>query len=208
MNMSEKEKPLPQPPSTPFGFRKRFEQQGDCSRLIADQLAMAMAEGKLDEYIKQEMPDNEHARKLTQMMMGMSGMAGMPLPGLEQASEENTGNKPSENRSGAATSELKSPLQVPEDLVKAALDGDIKGLMQMLRREHEKTSPGTIATATHLDTQHTQGLDAGHGVNPSIEKEIVDALSVIAGDNGLTMDWLILRALKLYVQEYKKTGRL
>jgi hypothetical protein len=206
--MPEKEKPLPQPPSTPFGLRKKFEQQGDGSQLIADQLAMAMAEGKLDEYIKQEMPDNEHARKLTQMMMGMSGMAGMPIPGLEQASEEDTENKPSVNSGGAATSEVKSPAQAPEDLVKAALDGDIKGLMQMLRREHEKTRSATAATSAHLDIRHTQSLDAGQDVQPSIEKEIVEALAAIAGDNSLTMDWLILRALKLYVLEYKKTGRL
>ncbi len=140
--MSEKERPLPQPPSTPFGPKERFERHGDDSPLIADKLLMAMAEGKLDEYIKQEMSGNEQAMKLTQMMMGMSGMSGMALPGLVPASEKHTEEKAAEDSAGAAApSELENSVQPPEDLVKAALDGDIKGLMQILRREHEKINP-------------------------------------------------------------------
>lgn len=192
--MSEKEKPLPQPPSTPFGLKKRFEQAGDDSPLVADQLAMAMAEGKLDEYIEQEMPDNEHARKLA-MMMGMSGMAD-----IVQAPNKNAVERPGEE-SAEALSEAKGPLQPPEDLLKAAVDGDVKGLMEILRREHEKNNPGTAAPVY-------KGLAAEHGTTPVVEKEIVDALAAIADENSLTMDWLILRAIKLYVQEYKKTGKL
>jgi len=30
----------------------------------------------------------------------------------------------------------------------------------------------------------------------------------IAEDNSVSVDWLILRAIKVYVQEYQKTGRL
>ncbi|MGD0281781.1 MAG: hypothetical protein ABSB95_05415 [Dissulfurispiraceae bacterium] len=213
--MSEKERPLPQPPSTPFGPKKRFERGGDDSPLVADQLLMAMAEGKLDEYIKQEMPGSEQALKLTQMMMGMSGMSGMALPGLVPVSEKNMEEKASEDSAGAAPSELENPVQPPEDLVKAALDGDIKGLMQILRREHEKTNPAASSQKVSRlpgdpDTAHPQpeDLDAGQRVCPAIEKEIVDALAAIAGENSLTMDWLVLRALKLYVGEYKKTGRL
>lgn len=206
--MSEKEKALPLPPSTPFGSRRGFEQEGDSSRLIADQLAMAMAEGKLDEYIKQEMSDNEHARKLTQMMMGMSGISGMPLPGFEHPPVETGEDKPSGCCSGAAATESKSPVQVPEDLVKAALDGDLGGVMHMLRREHEKNRSGATASEARPAPSLEQRGDAGEGGSPAIEKEVLDALASIARDNSLTLDWLILRSLKLYVQEYKKSGRL
>jgi len=30
----------------------------------------------------------------------------------------------------------------------------------------------------------------------------------IAKDNSVTMDWIILRAIKVYVQEYLKNGKL
>ena len=200
--MSEKEKPLPQPPSTPFGQKKRFEQAVDDSPLVADQLAMAMAEGKLDEYIEQEMPDNEHARKLAMMMMGMSGMSD-----IVQAPNKNSVERPGEENAEAMP-EAKGPLQPPEDLVKAAADGDVKGLMEILRREHEKNNPGSIPAETHSGAPADKGSAAEHGTTPTVEKEIVVALAGIADENSLTMDWLILRALKLYVEEYKKTGRL
>ncbi len=199
--MSEKEKPLPHPPSTPFGQKKRFEQGGDDSPLVADELAMAMAEGKLDEYIEQEMPDNEHARKLAMMMMGMSGMAD-----LVQAPHKSAAERPDEESAGVP-SEAKGPVQPPEDLVKAAADGDVRGLMEILRREHEKNKPGSILSETRIEAPADKGLSAGQDATP-VEKEMVEALAEIADENSLTMDWLILRAIKLYVQEYKKTGRL
>jgi len=127
--MSEKEK-----------LRKRFEEQGEDGGLIADKLAAAMAEGKIDEFMKQELPDNEYARKLAQMMMGISGM--MPQKVSDFL--------------GTPVSGEQAPAQPPEDSMKS----------------------------------------------------VVDDLSAIAGDNGLTLDWLILRALKLYTQEYKRTGKL
>ena len=71
--MSEKEKPLPRPPKTPFG-RNRFEQREEDAPLMADRMAAAMAEGKLEEFMKEEMPDNDYARALASMMMGMTGM--------------------------------------------------------------------------------------------------------------------------------------
>jgi 3-polyprenyl-4-hydroxybenzoate decarboxylase len=30
----------------------------------------------------------------------------------------------------------------------------------------------------------------------------------IASENHVTVDWIIMRALKLYLEEYRKTGRL
>lgn len=198
--MSEKDKSLPKPPSTPFGIKKRFEQPGDESMLISDKLAMAMAEGKLEEYIKEEMSDNEQARKLTMMMMSMTGMAEMMPHDLAPAAMKDSEEKPAAESSDAG-SESKNNRQPPDDLVKAALDGDVKGLMDMLRREHEKINPGAADSVSAV-------LDTGRVAAPAVEKEVVEALAGIADENSLTMDWLILRALKLYVQEYKKTGRL
>jgi hypothetical protein len=37
---------------------------------------------------------------------------------------------------------------------------------------------------------------------------LIDALIQIARDNSVTVDWLILRAIKVYVHEYQKTGKL
>ena len=200
--MSEKERPLPQPRSTPFGLKKRFEQPGEDAPLVADKLAMAMAEGKLNEYMEQEMPDNEQARKLAMMMMGMSGMADIVPPAKKDAAER------PEEESEEVLREDKGPLQPPEDLVKAAADGDVKGLMELLQREYKKINPGSILSEAHIGNPADKRSAAEHGTTPAVEKEIVEALAAIADENSLTMDWLILRAMKLYVQEYKKTGRL
>jgi hypothetical protein len=69
-----KEKPLPKPRKAAFGRKKQFGQEEGQDALLADRLAAAMAEGKLEEFLKQEMPDNEYARSLATMMMGMTGM--------------------------------------------------------------------------------------------------------------------------------------
>jgi hypothetical protein len=41
-----------------------------------------------------------------------------------------------------------------------------------------------------------------------IDKELIDALVRIAADNSVTLDWIIFRAVKVYVEEYRKTGKL
>jgi len=79
--LSKKNKPLPRPPKTPFG-RRRAEPDGG-QDLLADKMAEAAALGKLDEFISHELPNSEHARKLAEMMMGMTGMmpgTGTPSP--------------------------------------------------------------------------------------------------------------------------------
>lgn len=135
--MPDNEKPLPGTPTSAFGQRSP-EDGSKNAPLMADQIAKAVAEGSLEEFIDKEMPDNEHARKLVSMMMGMTGMP--PPEGIEA--------------------------------------GPVK------------------AGKTGRDT------------TPAIDKEIIDQLIRIAADNNLTLDWLTLRALKLYVEEYLKTGRL
>ena len=41
-----------------------------------------------------------------------------------------------------------------------------------------------------------------------IEKDMLDTLMKIAFENKLSIDWLMARALKLYLEQYKKTGLL
>jgi hypothetical protein len=200
--MTKKENPLPKPPNSAFGRKNRFEQPDDQSALIADRMAGAMAEGKLDEFIKQEIPDNEYARKLASMMMGMTGMLPMgeaptaptPVEQQPQASESVP--------AGQVLPTAEIPTEVLEDVRKAIEGGDVKHLMKLLQQEHNKRTPGSEpATTEEVVTTPQPG-------QPAIDKDQVDALLQIAKDNSVSVDWLILRAIKVYVQEYQKTGKL
>lgn len=146
--MNEKEKPqrsLPRPPKTPFGGNRSSFGSEDAtdSSLLADKLAMAAAEGRLEDFLNSQLPDSEQARALAMMMLSMSGMA--------------------EHQSRSAISEM-SPKE-----------------MQNSRSSVEPTVQ---------------------------EKELIDKLIAIASDNNTTVDWLIMRALRIYIQDYERTGRL
>ncbi len=196
--MSEKEKPLPRPPKTPFG-RRRFDQGEGNAPLMAERMAVAMAQGKLDDFMKEEMPDNDYARTLAAMMMGMTGMmvpGGMPSGG-EKREEEHSGKgevvRPSEEvRSG----------QSSEGVISAALAGDVKGLMEILATEHKKRMPEPGSDpAGEKEMQESPGLSG-------LERKTLDRIVGIASENNVSVDWIVMRALKLYIQEYQKTGRL
>ncbi len=190
MTKTKKDKPLPKPSTTPFGGKKAFAREEDQEPLTADRMAAAMAEGKLDEFLQQEMPDNEYARNLATMMMGMTGM--MPVAGAPAGTPE--GALPEQTSAG----------EVPEDVRKAALSGDAKGLVDLLRREHRKRGSGAgeeVPETAAAEPVKTQDI-------PAIDKELVDALVQIAKDNSVTPDWIILRAIKVYIQEHRKTGKL
>jgi hypothetical protein len=201
-HMTKQDNPLPKPPNSAFGRKNRFEQPDEQAALLADRMAAAMAEGKLDEFIKQEMPDNEYARNLTSMMMGMTGMlpmGGAPIapPPVEQQ-PQSSGSVPTEQVLHAA----EAPAEVLEDVRKAIEGGDVKSLMELLRQEHRKRTPGSDPGTTE------EAIAAPSPAQPAIDKDHVDALLQIAKDNSVSVDWLILRAIKVYVQEYQKTGRL
>ena len=197
--MPKKEKPLPKPPSTPFGRKRSFEDNENRGPLMADQMAMAMSQGKLDEFLQKELPDNEHARKLAEMMMGMSGMmpsggfSGNPVPKTEEFTKapEEHGERSSEARP-------------PEDIVNAVQAGDLQGLMGLLAKEHAKRTGSSITDTPHEGKNSIAPSSAG----PAVDKEVIDLLMKIASDNDLSLDWLFFRALKRYVEEYKKTGNL
>ena len=198
--MSEKEKPLPKPPKTPFGRRRTGEEEPR-QPLMADRMAMAMAEGKLDEFMKENLPDNEQARQLAMMMMSMTGMGsmmppmGFPAPGIESAAEARADDQPGQGQ--------ETP--VPEDVMKAVYAGDMHQLMELLRREHQKRTGSEIPPPP----PSSPAGEARFNTAPAgIEKEVLDQLLEIASANSVTLDWLILRSMKVYIEEYRKTGRL
>jgi hypothetical protein len=200
--MTKKDKPLPKPPNKAFGRKNKFEQENESSSLMADRMAAAMAEGTLDEFIKQEMPDNEYAKSLASMMMGMTGM--LPMEGAR------TTQPPVEQRprpSGSMPTELappatEMPAEVLEDVRKAIDSGDVKGLMELLQQEHRKRTPGSEPG------MREEAVAMPSPAQPAIDRDQIDALLQIAKDNSVSVDWLILRAIRVYVQEYQKTGKL
>ena len=191
--MSDQEKPLPKPPKTPFGWKRSEEETGGQGQLMADQLAMAMAEGKLDEFMRQNMPDNEHARRLAMMMMGMTGM--MPPDAFPEAAQD-AGQQIPVQAAGTAEGE-----EVPDDVRQAIMSGNMEELKGLLMREHQKRT-GIVIDPLQTAIPGLSTAPAG------IEKEMLDQLISIASANSVTLDWLIMRALKVFVTEYQKTGRL
>ncbi len=198
--MPDDEKPLPRPPKTPFGkTRMTEEEQAGQAPLMADQMAMAAASGSLDQFMQQNIPDNEHARRLTLMMMGMTGM--IPpggYPGVESIQPSGVATQPEQTGQSSAEAD------VPDDVKQAIMSGDMDKLKGLLMREHAKRTGANIE-----ELQPTKAQEAGFNTAPSgIEKEVLDSLIKIASANSVTLDWLIMRALKVFIQEYQKTGRL
>ena len=201
--MSQNEKPLPKPTSTPFTRKKTGEHREEQEPLTADRMAQAIAEGKLDEFLQREMPDNEAARKMATMMMGMTGM--MPMGGPAMAPTSSVQEQPSLSHEMNAAEQISPPGEVPEDVRKAIESGDVKGLKDLLRREYLKRTPG----ATFVSNEEVAAPPPPQASGmPTIDKELIDAMIEIAKDNSVTMDWMILRAIKVYVEEYRKTGKL
>lgn len=193
--MPKKERPLPQPPRG-----KRFSEAAGKDELMFDKLQEAAAEGRLEKFIQENVPGGEYAQRLTEMMMGMSGM---PVTPAATAPGKSEGEK-----AGAGME------HVPSDILQAVREGNVETLQGLLKREHGK----------HEDTAGGKGPKKGKGKRAEevmagqdnavqfsgslIEKEVIDSLLEIGVDNGLSMDWLILRALKLYIKKYRETGQL
>ncbi|OGW33660.1 MAG: hypothetical protein A2X58_12920 [Nitrospirae bacterium GWC2_56_14] len=195
------DKPLPKPASTPFTRKKAGEHRED-QELTADRMAEAIAQGTLDEFLTREMPDNEAARKLAAMMMGMTGM--MPMGGASMTPPTPATTQQPLSSEMSAAEQVSSSGEVPDDVRKAIESGDVKGLKDLLRREYLKRTPGAtldINEETAAPPPQASGM-------PAIDKDLVDAMIQIAKDNSVTMDWMILRAIKVYVEEYRKTGKL
>lgn len=197
--MSIKERDLPKPGKTPFS-RKRPENEGQDDLLMADQMAMAAAEGKLNEYLEQEIPEGEYAKKLAMMMMGMTGI--LPHEG-GMSVDQKALRSPAEAGETGQVQEGETGPAVPEDVVNAVQSGDVEKLKDLLAREKQRRAPDSVE-ASEEDLKPNQCQPS-----PSmIEKDILDALIKVAFENKLSIDWLMARALKLYLEEYQKTGRL
>ncbi len=195
--MSKKEKPLPTPPKTPFG-RRRPEENKEDRPLMADRMAAAMAEGRLEEFMKEEIPDNEYARALAGMMMGMTGM----MPGAFSSPSPDKQEECGESKEEVKEPEDTAPAaDAPEDIVRAVHSGDVRGVMEALAREHKNRTPEAVPHTAEEEAGDAAGLS-------SAEKEALDQLMKIASENSVSVDWIVLRALRLYVSEYKRTGRL
>jgi len=166
---------------------------------MADRIAMAMSEGKLEEFMEKELPDNEYARSLAMMMLGMTGMAsGRSSPASAATSSEN--EKGEAERAGES-SQKPSDDHPPEDVMKAVRAGDVGELTALLEREHRRRTSDAGARSPEERPEEISGLSP-------VERETLNSLMKIASQNNLTMDWVVLRALRLYVDEYRKTGRL
>ncbi|MHB8880342.1 MAG: hypothetical protein ACYC69_02395 [Thermodesulfovibrionales bacterium] len=193
--MSAKNRSLPKPHTKAFGHKKNHESEP--LPLMADQMALAAAEGRLEQFMKDELPDNEHARKLASMMMGMTGM--MPsggIPGMPGQPET-----PAATSSLPETDPVTAPADPPDDIIKAVNTADVSELKELLKREHARRSPGTPAADGPVPPSTEERMSPA-------EKEVIDAMLRIAAENNLTPDWIMARALKVYIEEYKKTGRL
>jgi hypothetical protein len=90
----------------------------------------------------------------------------------------------------------------PEEILKAVQSGDVKSLKELLAREHRKRMPDAA------DLSISEENAARFLEQPGMEKDLMDSIMKIASDNGLPPDWVLLRALKVYVREYQRTGRL
>ncbi len=207
MPKKEKERSLPQPPrkKTRPGFHEQPEREG----LVFDKLQEAMAEGKVEEFMKENMPEGEYARKLAGLMMGMSG-----VPFAERPAGPASG--PSQEMKADETE--RPMLQVPEDVLQAALAGNVSTLAGLLGREHgkkqkpqpgkKKEKGGAAYSESRAEGQPEKKEELAERNGSLLEKEIVDSLLEISVDNNLAMDWLIYRALKLYIKKYRETGQL
>ncbi len=183
--MAEKDRSLPKPFNPAFG-RKRRSEDGEDRALMADEIARAAAEGRLEEFLSKEVPDNDYARSLVSMMMDMTGMTSV-------AKSPDANEEPS---SPASVENLSEP---PAEVIEAVRKNDVEALKELLQSEHKKRHP-----EGEQEIERSDGLPP----KPSIERQIIEDLVKIASDNDVSLDWLTFRALKLYLQEYQKSGRL
>ena len=193
--MTKRNRPLPSPPGRRFGPGET--RPGEASGgLLEEKLAQAAAMGKLEQFMDDEFKDNEHARKLASMMMGMTGMA--PATGTAKARPV-----------AEAAEQEKGSVPPPEEIVKAAQAGDVGALMGLLAREHEKRTGKKLE---HKQGKQEKGSRKGRAKtareSSPFDRETLNALVSMAKENDVSVDWLVARAIKLYIRDYRDTGRI
>lgn len=201
--MPKKKRDLPTPPGgTPFGAKKRFGPSMDTPEM-ADRLTMAAAQGKLDEVLAEEFGDNPGMRDLAMIMLGGSGMAPAASMGEKNPPDEK-GPKAKGPKSPADSKTKGAKKDVPPGLLKAIQSGNTGEVSALLSSEMKKrtgtSSGGKKTTAPKAGAEKEE--------TPYIEKSTLDALMKIAAENDVTIDWVMARAIKLYVRDYLATGRI
>jgi hypothetical protein len=194
--MSAKKRSLPRPGHKAFGPEKRFERDAEKPALLAERMAVAMAQGKLDEFIESELEGSEQAKKLAMMMLNMGGM----VPPVALPVDEKTPVEKPSSKTGRKA-------EIPAGVENAAMEGDVKELMKILEEEHGKRSAGAGAEKGGRPGKKAKTKKGPPEVSPE-EKRIIDRIIKIASENDVTVDWVISRALSLYVRDYETTGRL
>ena len=191
--MTEKKRPLPRPPRKPFVPGGRAP-------------GLPPAPGGGGDAPERNLEEDPNARRLAEMMMGLTGMPPLAAsaggPGPDETAGDAAPGAPRESGPGTGRS-----APVPEDVMKAAAAGDVSSLIGLLRREHRERhgeadeAPPSSGTGGSPQPEKTE--ESGF-----IEKEVLDALIRMARDNDVSVDWLIARALRLYVRDYRTTGRM
>ena len=224
--MPKDKKPLPKPPKTPFGHKGRESDESDGS-LVADKMSIAMAKGEMDSFIKEEFDGNANAAKLASMMMGMTGMSPGFMPPGETAPTTTAELKPETDDSKAEQVQPEegiSGITPPEDIMKAVMSGNVKELTGLLKKAagHQDTgsaekagkdTKGSMPQEQAKTQKQSQGqpqeLSPGQGMDiPFMEKELLVKLIKMAEANEVSVDWLMQRALKLYIRDHENTGRM
>ncbi|MFC1769914.1 hypothetical protein ACFLZI_02510, partial [Nitrospirota bacterium] len=166
--MSNKDKPLPRPPQTPFGKKRCFKNEELSEEALSDKMDIAMADigGTLPKEVNVPQNEQEH--------LDVTIPTGLP----------------------------------DEELINAVMSGDVELLTRLLKKEHAK-SQGSPAPETATSEQstpedlpkddYTLSDEEPSTTNSSIEKHTMMKLFKIASENDVSVDWIINRALKLYV---------
>jgi hypothetical protein len=219
--MPKDKRPLPKPPKTPFE-RKGAKGGQEGEDLVADKMSIAMAKGKLDSFIEKEFDGNENAAKLASMMIGMTGMGQGFAPPVTDEGRGSTSNEvPKTQASKAHESETPESghevkgIVPSEEIMKATMSGDVKKLTALLKEaasKHgsdmgNKNPQGPSGRATE-DAPPVSDKENGAQDIPFMEKQLLEKLINMASENNVSVDWLMQRALKLYIQDYQNTGRM
>jgi len=208
--MSNKEKPLPRPPRRPFGpggrtgKRPEEPEKGQEGLLLADEIQGAVAGGSLEEFLKEKFGGNEQAMKMAQLMLGLSGMMPPGIPGVTISST--AGGEHGASETDKSTESTAPTGKAAPEVIEAASRGDVEALKGLLRKEQEKRSgpakPGVRKKGRHKPPE------AGERPGRLMEKAVLEQLGRIASENSVSLDWVVARALALYVRDYLSTGRL
>lgn len=111
---------------------------------------------------------------------------------------------------------IESPFQMADKMAKALAEGSLDEFLDKELPENERArklarlmSGWQERSGMHPKDVEAKDIVMPPGEEPPMsEQEMIDQLTDIASANDLSLDWLIKRALKVYISEYLQTGRL